>query len=150
MKTWILSIIGTVILITIAELLLPSGRMKNVTRSIFGVLVMIVILKPLPSIKNSDWQLDFDLSENTHFLDQVNERKVAALQERGISLLRQNGYDLTSVVLNGNWTDGEYMIETVIVYADQNLDDTVIKGLASLYGIDPGRILTYGYVEKTV
>lgn len=87
-SAWILSILGIVIIGTIIDLILPSGRMNKYIKSIFATVTILIIILPLPSLIKNGFKFDgglikedFQLDEN--FIDYSNKFKVGYL-ERGM------------------------------------------------------------------
>lgn len=139
MKEWVLSIIGVVILIAVAEILLPSGRLKNVSRGAMGLIMMLVILKPLPGLRHASFDWDFTIPQNETLLNEINLRKVAAMESDGKRYLKDTcGADCT-IQLTGEYADGAYFIKrvTVLVYSGNVTREVV----ASYYHVDETRVV---------
>ena len=58
MKEWILSIGTIIILTTIADLILPDGKIGKYIKCFFSLLVMLVILTPIINYKNNNLNID--------------------------------------------------------------------------------------------
>ena len=74
MKVWIISIAAVIILTSCAEMLLPSGKIKNACRTVFAILCMAVVIKPIAEIANFDLEtvssyelIDNDTVEDVNF-----------------------------------------------------------------------------------
>ncbi|MBR2221338.1 MAG: stage III sporulation protein AF, partial [Clostridia bacterium] len=46
-STWVLSIVGIIILSILVDLILPSGKTSSFIKNIFGYLIIVVILSPV-------------------------------------------------------------------------------------------------------
>ena len=55
MASWLASILGVVVVGVIVELLTQNRRMGNFIRSIYGFIVLLVIVSPLPKLLKADW-----------------------------------------------------------------------------------------------
>ncbi len=55
METWLGSILGVVVVGVVVELLTQNRRMGNFIRSIYGFIVLLVIISPLPKLLKADW-----------------------------------------------------------------------------------------------
>lgn len=60
MKEWILSIVGTIALGVLVDILLPEGKIAKYVKGAFSLLVVLVISSIVPIIANMDIQLDID------------------------------------------------------------------------------------------
>ena len=74
MKTFIISIVSTAVLIAISELILPQGRLKSVVNTIFSLALLIVVISPLKN-ENEDYIPTFksEGSKTQNELSYVNE-----------------------------------------------------------------------------
>lgn len=52
---WILSITGTILLISVAECLMPSGAVKQVGKLVCGLILLLMLVKPGISLSAEDW-----------------------------------------------------------------------------------------------
>ncbi|GAV22374.1 stage III sporulation protein AF [Carboxydothermus pertinax] len=50
-------IIFLLLLFTFLELLLPLGQIKNFTRAVIGLLILLAIINPLFEVLNTNWEL---------------------------------------------------------------------------------------------
>ncbi|KMT21344.1 stage III sporulation protein AF [Clostridium cylindrosporum] len=62
LKGWITSVVATVIIITIVELILPEGNIKKYVKLATGLLVMVAVLSPLFKILVGDFSLNEKIS----------------------------------------------------------------------------------------
>ena len=81
MKAWLISLIGVVVLIALAEMILPDGKMRTVIRSTFAVALMLVVLSPLPSIRNGAWMGEVGIQTDTVSVDALNRLKQGAMEQ---------------------------------------------------------------------
>ena len=91
------SIVGVVVVGVVVELLTEKRRMGNFVRSIYGFIVLLVIIAPLPNLLKADWW-----QENT--ADLINTELVTNLSQTGrqaqiTQTLRQRGYDQAIVTV---------------------------------------------------
>ena len=56
---WIMSILGIVVLGTTVDLLMTKSRMKNIIRSVFATVSVLVIITPLPSLIRNGVDISF-------------------------------------------------------------------------------------------
>lgn len=55
MAGWLASVVGVVIIGVVVELLTHGRRMANFVRSIYGFIVLYVIVSPLPNLLKAKW-----------------------------------------------------------------------------------------------
>ncbi|MBP3389812.1 MAG: stage III sporulation protein AF [Clostridia bacterium] len=98
---WVLSIVGIIVLSMLVDLLLPSGSMSKFIKSIFGYLIIVVILSPVFSFfsqknfsindifssSNVQIQDSFVANVNRQFLDSVEKSIEKSCHERGIKFV---------------------------------------------------------------
>ncbi|MBQ2713419.1 MAG: stage III sporulation protein AF [Clostridia bacterium] len=98
---WVLSIVGIIVLSMLVDLLLPSGSMSKFIKSIFGYLIIVVILSPVFSFftqknfsindifysSNVQIQDGFVANVNRQFLDSVEKSIEKSCHEKGIKFV---------------------------------------------------------------
>ena len=118
MAVWILSIVGTVLTITLTEVMLPEGTTAKFIKGVISLMVIYVVIAPIPVIMQSKIDLssffDFSLSSyesDAEFIGIIKEDKQSALAEeinaafaeRGLAasvkLVLADDYTVTQVFL---------------------------------------------------
>ena len=96
-STWVLSIVGIIILSILVDLILPSGKTSSFIKNIFGYLIIVVILSPVFTFftskefsvndlfdkENVQIQDGFVASVNRQFLDNAEKAIEKACEEEG-------------------------------------------------------------------
>lgn len=96
-STWVLSIVGIIILSILVDLILPSGKTSSFIKNIFGYLIIVVILSPVFTFfTNKDFSVNdlfdkesvqiqdgFVASVNRQFLDNAEKAIETACAEAG-------------------------------------------------------------------
>lgn len=91
MTSWLASIVGIVVVGVIIELLTQNRRMGQFVRSIYGFIVLLVIVAPLPNLLKADWwTVDADDLINSSVVDNLAE---SSAQARVKQILRAMGYE---------------------------------------------------------
>jgi len=57
LKEWIMHIISAMLLISLVQHLMPEGSLQKVSSFISGLVLLVVMLQPIPKIKEIDWDL---------------------------------------------------------------------------------------------
>ena len=116
LSSYILSIVGIILLGTIIDLMLVNGQMQKYIRSIFVVFVMFVIISPIPKLLNIDLSgLSFYSSESTIDYDLLNTINASKINEA------------TSILQEEFEENGIYNIDIEIVLANQ--DEFLIENI---------------------
>lgn len=98
MAAWLGSILGIVVVGVVVELLTQNRRMGNFIRSIYGFIVLLVIVTPLPKLFKADWwSAHMDNLINTEMLSHITQN---SRQAQVAQLLRVKGYDQAIVTVN--------------------------------------------------
>lgn len=96
-STWVLSIVGIIILSILVDLILPSGKTSSFIKNIFGYLIIVVILSPVFTFftkkdfsvndlfdkENVQIQDGFVASVNRQFLNNAEKAIEKACEEEG-------------------------------------------------------------------
>ncbi len=91
MASWLASILGVVVVGVIVELLTQNRRMGNFIRSIYGFIVLLVIVSPLPKLLKADWWTSrAEEMVNAEMLENLAQ---SSCQTRITQTLRLKGYD---------------------------------------------------------
>ncbi|MCQ2382513.1 MAG: stage III sporulation protein AF [Clostridia bacterium] len=97
MATWLGSILGVVVVGVMVELLTQNRRMGNFIRSIYGFVVLLVIVSPLPKLLKTDWwSTQTDELINTEMLHDLQQN---SKQAQVIQTLHLKGYDQAIVTV---------------------------------------------------
>jgi len=97
MATWLGSILGVVVVGVMVELLTQNRRMGNFIRSIYGFVVLLVIVSPLPKLLKADWwSTQADELINTEMLHDLQQN---SKQAQVIQTLHLKGYDQAIVTV---------------------------------------------------
>ena len=100
-STWVLSIVGIIILSILVDLILPSGKTSSFIKNIFGYLIIVVILSPVFTFftskefsvndlfdkENVQIQDGFVASVNRQFLDNAEKAIEKACEEEGFKFV---------------------------------------------------------------
>lgn len=128
--SWLMSILGIAIIGTIVDLILPEGRMRKYTKSIFACLVVLIIVMPIPSLIKNGFQLkdgeliypDFELNQD--YIENADKIKYNFLAKGVEKQLSEDGLGGVKIEITGTFSNGEPQIEGVRA----NIADMVIDG----------------------
>ena len=117
MAAWLASILGVVVVGVIVELLTQQRRMGNFIRAIYGFIVLLVIVSPLPKLLKVDWWTSHvDELVNTELVDNLsqNSRQLQITQT-----LRNKGYSQALVTT----VDGVIYVNLGVAVDTETLSD---------------------------
>lgn len=96
-STWLLSVVGVVILGVLIDVVLPEGNTNKYIKAVFAFVIILVIVSPLTKLdsvdvslenlmKENEIQLDEDyiFSLNKKILNQINENIIRDAKNEGI------------------------------------------------------------------
>lgn len=123
MTAWLASIVGVVIIGVVIELLIQGRRMGNFVRSIYGFIVLFVIVSPLPNLLKADWwSVENENLVNTELVENL---KAGNRQTQVNQILRTMGYQDALVTVFDN---------TVYVNLGVAIDDEKLTELQKALG----------------
>ena len=108
MGQWVVTVAGIAILSVLCDIILPEGQTRKYVKTVFGVVVTLVIVQPLISllgggISFSDASPPTELQEQ--FLDNTTDRQEREKAASIASVLEANGVKVDSVAVSyGNVT----------------------------------------------
>lgn len=72
-REWIISIVAVVMFMTVAEILLPNKTMRKYAKLAMGLIVIIVIMKPILNLSNNEFQIERYIENfNQGYIDDLN------------------------------------------------------------------------------
>lgn len=128
MKDWLISIGLLVLLISLLTIILPDGKVGKYVKSIFSILVLLTVLKPLINIKNSSFDINFFDNETTvyyqeDYLYYFYEKQKKSIEENCIKLIQDEGIKSATVNVEYVIDDLSFKVTNVKI----NLSNAVIN-----------------------
>ncbi|MCH5160503.1 MAG: hypothetical protein J1G04_00580 [Clostridiales bacterium] len=159
--SWGLTILGLAVVMTIAEMLLPSGKLKRVIRSVFATITALCIITPIPTLLKSlgakidgiTFDKDIDITDS-EYLDYIDGRKKSIIERGAIEYLATKGIEGVNIEVEldssgygvkcarvdfskfpniGITQDGEHINKSEIILL-----------IAEYFGVGKEAIMTYG------
>jgi len=95
-SSWILSIVGVVLIIVIVEIILPNGKTAKFIKGILAIFTIFVIVSPVVTFKNTNYLENiFNNNEvvvDGDFLEKINKEKLKEYKNIISKVLSDNGY----------------------------------------------------------
>lgn len=123
-SSWVLTIVGVIIITVIVEITMPDGNINKYIKGILVIFTVFVMVSPITnlnifgSIKNSDYDIKLDDS----YLGDINSQIANEYKIIIESKLKTNGYENVTVDIDLK-DDEKLEIDAVFVY----LCDLVLK-----------------------
>ena len=128
LAAWILSILGVVIIGSIIDLLLPSGKMNKYIKVVFSTVTVLIIILPLPSLFKNGCSADNiffteDITIDESYINKIDDYKKESVIKGLKEALSNDGIILKDVYIEGDFSD----IVPDIKYVRINFADVVIE-----------------------
>lgn len=157
--TYVFSIAGAVVLITIADLIMPEGKSSKHVKSALSIFVALIILSPLAKIAAGEVRLTdlFDseaVEVDYSFISRLNEKKVRALEDDLEKRLSAEGYP--GIKIRILYTDNKEGINMEYAHVDLtsfefnsgqphiHIIDNIVGIVGAYLDLPKERIYTYG------
>lgn len=156
---YVLSIVGAVVLMTVADIIMPDGETAKYIKSTLSIFLVLIIITPIANFLSGSTDLSgFLINEKVQtdysFINKLNEKKADALEEKTENYLKQKGY--TNVGVNILYTGSTEGIEIDYVHLDLinlvfnsndehiNIIDNIVEYVSVYLNVTKENIYTYG------
>ena len=150
---WGLTILGLAVITTVAEMLLPSGKTRNVIRSVAATIAVLAIVTPLPNLLKYGFSFDFTADSvvvDTDYIDYTDGLKANIVSNSAVEYLRSKGFEggiEVTVELDG-WSVKSATINFSDIGMTENGEHInkkeIIKLVADYLRIGEEAIMSYG------
>lgn len=132
--SWLMGLVGVVLLSVLADILLPSGQTNKYIKGIFSLLVLLTLLTPMIKLKNADFNLSDIIGENVaidyEFIENVQVREITEMETKIEEELNNRGIKTEKVVLTVK--DGNInSIMNVSIQIKDIVDADAVKNMVS-------------------
>lgn len=152
LASYILSIVGIILVGIVVDLMLVDGQVKKYVQSIYVLFVVFTIVAPLPSFINNIKRGDYSFETSTveidkKYLDLIKSQKDSAVCSAIKNVFEEEGYfnisvSVESVMNNNNYEINEIRID--ISSCSQYISRTiVIKNVLKVVNIDEKDVKIY-------
>ena len=141
MGEWVVTVCAIAILSVMCDVILPEGQTRKYVRTVFGIIVTLVMIKPVLSFISPVLNTDADYSEikvQQSYIDSVTRKKNEAAVNSVKNRLEANGVDVRDVQLADNG-------ESVTVYLNVSRTEqaeNAVQSIVSAY-FPKMKIITY-------
>ena len=161
-SSWILSIVGIIIVGLLVEILLPKGSVRKLIKSIIAICSMFIIVKPLNNfnIKNINFSevISSNIVINDNFVEERNKEKTKKIEESIEENLSLSGYNNIKISILYEYIEKKYNINTIyvdlrdLVLSDKNLNinkyTNIVAIIKKITAIKEESIVFYEWRKK--
>lgn len=156
-STWVMSIVGIVMMTLVVDIIIPEGQTNKYIKSIFSLLTVFVIASPLPGLIKSDFNIadvfapveSVALDEN--FLQALYSDRVEVLEKKAVDALSAAGVTQIKVTVAAENENNYPKIINVLINLEKvvikgqpsniNINEYVIQTVSSVLGIEAGKVV---------
>lgn len=156
---YIMSVVGAVVLATVAEVLMPEGKTAKYVKSAVSIFLVLIIISPISKMLSGEVSFkDIFGSEITtvdyRIISKINESKADALEDNTEKHLKSCGYE--NINVNILYTGGKEGIKVDYVHIDFtkfefkesgahiHIIDNIVDIVSVYLGVAKENIYTYG------
>lgn len=120
MSSYLLSLLGVILLGVLVDAILPSGNISKYISGIFAIVVMFVIISPIITFiksdhKVSDYLSTIELQLDNKLLYNINNSKLNALEKQIQEELKSKGYEGVEIDIKFEMVAEDVKITQVLV-----------------------------------
>lgn len=141
-SSWILSLVGVIIVGLLTEILLPNGKTSKLIKAIVAIFSMFVLIKPLKNFNIQNFNFSEVISSNItiddDFVEERSEEKIKELENIIEENLSLSGYKNIKIFINYEYIEKNYNINTIyvdlcdLVLSDKNLNINKYTNIAAI------------------
>ena len=154
MSSWLISIVGIVVVGVIVELLLSDSNMSRFVRSIWGFFLLLVIVQPIPGfVRNLDVgnvEIDWDWG----LIGQINTQSATGLARNTELGLANSGFENVLITIKPNMNSTSFQVSEVHINASAvtvrhnrpniNTQDEIIRIVRLITRATDNQIIFFG------
>lgn len=103
-SSWILSVVGVVLIVVVVEMILPSGKVSKFIKTILSLFIVFVFVSPIVTLKNKNYFDEIfnsnNININLEYVKEINQQKIYEYEKRVEETLDYNGYKNIDITIN--------------------------------------------------
>ena len=153
MNSWIMSVVGTICLTVIIDIIMEEGETKKFVKGITSLIVFAVIISPLPKLINGEFNLTNQSVEETNqsvsvenhnFLLTVKQKQMEAISEQCEISLSEAGIEGVEIIPVLSFSDKVNLnevtvdISNAVISSDAlniNINELIVNEVSNRFGI---------------
>lgn len=151
MNSWLLGLVGVIFLGILLDLIYPEGKTNKITRIIFGLMAICIMVSPLLKLKNIDFN-DSEIIDSINDSFLKNKKETLAIQIE--NYLCSEGVDGSNVEIDGVMSSFDLDIKSVYIDCSQIVLNTSLTNInkyevigdliKNKFDIEESKIVMYG------
>ena len=101
MGQWVITVAGVAVLSVLCDIILPEGQTRKYVKTVFGVVVTLIIVLPLVNLVKDRFTFEYDPVTETavqqQYLDNVDNRQKYNAEKNIVVILRANDIEVSDV-----------------------------------------------------
>ena len=150
MKGILVSIVCLVFFSIVVDVILPKNTTNKFIKSIFGCMMVLVLVVPIRDFVSSVFSSNDDIS----IIYLINQSRIDSMTDSIDLVLSQNGIEGVRVEIEINMYDFDSVVSSVAVYLDDlvlkddeehiHISDEILKHIQSVLEVDKDKVVFYG------
>ena len=133
MGKWVVTVAGVAILSVLCDVILPEGQTRKYVKTVFGVVVSLIIIQPIVGLfsqgVNGDFVESGSVAPQEQYLESVYQRQNEYALRTVKQLLEGKGIDVDSIELNS--AGDRLAVEVGITYSKER--SQIIEQITAAY-----------------
>ncbi len=152
-SSYVLAIVGSVLLSFAVELVLPEGQMAKYARGAVGFVTVLIVLSPVPNLLSGEWKLESvpygEIAIDEPFLQFVEDLRLEQAEEALEEVLLEQDIDadIRLYAENGEVFAVECYLRNPVINGEKEnilVSEEARKALAKVCEIDESKVIVYG------
>lgn len=116
-SSWVLSIVGVVIITVLVEIILPEGNINKYIKGFLVIFTVFIMISPIANLSFTEifGEGEYKISLDNSFLEEVNEDKAREYSVLIKDKLRSSGYDGVNIDVCIDYSFEQFKISTINV-----------------------------------
>lgn len=146
--TWLLALMGVVLLSVLVDILLPSGQTTKFIKGIFSIIIIMVIITPLIKLKDKDFSFSgiFESSEiavDETFIAKTRIRQYEQKEKEIAEILKNNKISVEELVITFDSADINNIIGVKVQTKSTDQTSTIKTIISGILSLEEEYILVY-------
>ena len=128
MSSWVLSIVGVILLTSVVGIIMPEGKMGLFIKGLLAIISTLVIIQPVINFYSKGFDIEetlneYDIGLQDDFLYFIQEKRIEEYENHCLDILSDNGIENGKISVEAETSDNRIIIKKVRI----DLSDSVIN-----------------------
>ena len=133
MGYWALTVAGIAILSVLCDIILPEGQTRKYVKTVFGIVVSLVVIQPVVGLFGGDFLLQFpskpSVEVQDNYLTNADSRRNENAKQNLLAILNKNGIIVRTVEISD--ADKKVIVALNVGYSANN--EMVVSQVVGVY-----------------